>query len=155
MEEYAIPSDFDNKDVPKQSRLARFLESHWWNLAIIILVAIIAFTLGRITAISGNKEPVRVVGGQKVGSSEQEPYRGTSSVEGAQSTQGAAVIQSVPQGESLGNVGVVASKNGTKYHLPTCPGAKQISDKNKITFASIDEARAAGYTPAANCKGLK
>jgi len=53
------------------------------------------------------------------------------------------------------SIQVVASKNGTKYHLPTCAGAKQISDKNKVTFGSIEEARAKGYTPASNCKGLK
>jgi len=50
---------------------------------------------------------------------------------------------------------VVASKSGTKYHYPWCAGAKQISAKNLITFNSIEEARAAGYTPASNCKGLK
>lgn len=49
---------------------------------------------------------------------------------------------------------VVASKSGTKYHLPTCGGAKTIKPENLITFASIAEAEAAGYTPAANCKGL-
>ena len=49
---------------------------------------------------------------------------------------------------------VVASKNGTKYHLPWCPGAKQIKDENKITFISAEEARVQGYTPAANCPEL-
>lgn len=50
---------------------------------------------------------------------------------------------------------VVASKKGTKYHYPWCSGAKTIAEENKIVFASIEEARNAGYTPAANCKGLK
>ena len=50
---------------------------------------------------------------------------------------------------------VVASKSGTKYHLPTCSGAKSIKPENLITFATIAEAKAAGYTPAANCKGLQ
>lgn len=50
---------------------------------------------------------------------------------------------------------VVASKSGSKYHLPTCPGAKQIKPENLITFSSRDAAEAAGYTPAANCKGLQ
>ena len=49
---------------------------------------------------------------------------------------------------------VVASKNGTKYHLPSCPGAKQISSANLITFSSIAAALAAGYAPASNCPGL-
>ncbi len=47
--------------------------------------------------------------------------------------------------------GVVASKNGTKYYLPTCAGANRISEKNKVWFATIAAAVEAGYTPAANC----
>lgn len=45
----------------------------------------------------------------------------------------------------------VASVNGTKYHALNCPGAKQISEQNKLYFQTTAEARAAGYTPAANC----
>ena len=48
----------------------------------------------------------------------------------------------------------VASQKGTKYHLPTCPGAKTIAEGNKVWFASKAEAEDAGYTPAANCEGL-
>lgn len=50
--------------------------------------------------------------------------------------------------------GYVASKNGSKYHLPWCAGAKQMKEENKIWFVSKEEAEAAGYTPAANCKGI-
>ncbi len=50
---------------------------------------------------------------------------------------------------------VVASKSGSKYHLPTCPGAKQIKPANLISFPSTAAAEAAGYTPASNCKGLQ
>ncbi|MEN9920815.1 MAG: Metal binding domain of Ada, partial [Candidatus Parcubacteria bacterium] len=46
---------------------------------------------------------------------------------------------------------VVASKTGSKYHLPTCPGAKQIKPENLVSFATASAAQAAGYTPAANC----
>lgn len=48
----------------------------------------------------------------------------------------------------------VASKNGTKYHLPWCGSAKQIKEENKIWFKTKAEAEGAGYTPAANCKGI-
>lgn len=48
----------------------------------------------------------------------------------------------------------VASKNGTKYHLPWCSGALRIKEENKVWFASKAEAEAAGYEPAANCKGI-
>jgi methylphosphotriester-DNA--protein-cysteine methyltransferase len=52
-------------------------------------------------------------------------------------------------------VSVIASKNGSKYHLPSCPGGSQIKAENRITFASPDLAEAAGYQPAANCPGLQ
>ncbi len=55
---------------------------------------------------------------------------------------------------SSSTVKVIASKNGTRYHLPTCPGAKQIKDENRIEFASVILAEAAGYKPSANCPGL-
>ncbi len=48
----------------------------------------------------------------------------------------------------------VASKSGTKYHLPWCGSAKQIKEENKIWFATKEEAEKAGYTPSANCKGI-
>lgn len=59
-------------------------------------------------------------------------------------------LPSVPAGPQA----VVASKAGKRYHLPSCPGAKQIAVKNLINFDSIEAAEQAGYTPAANCKGL-
>jgi len=49
---------------------------------------------------------------------------------------------------------LVASKNGTVYHFPWCSGAQRINEENKIWFTSQEEAQAAGYRPAANCKGL-
>ena len=48
---------------------------------------------------------------------------------------------------------VVASKNGTKYYFASCAGVGRISDANKVWFASVSLAEAAGYTLAANCKG--
>ena len=50
------------------------------------------------------------------------------------------------------NQKVVASKSGNKYHLLTCPGAKQIKEENLIEFTSPITAKAAGYAPAANCQ---
>ena len=50
---------------------------------------------------------------------------------------------------------VVASTRGTKYHYPWCSGAISMSENNKIEFASIEKAREAGYAPAANCDGLE
>lgn len=55
---------------------------------------------------------------------------------------------------SSGEGNYVASKNGTKYYLPSCAGANQISDANKVWFVSASAAEEAGYSPATNCKGL-
>lgn len=48
----------------------------------------------------------------------------------------------------------MASKNGTKYYLPTCGSAKRIRPENVVWFQTKAEAEAAGYGPAANCPGL-
>jgi hypothetical protein len=48
----------------------------------------------------------------------------------------------------------MASKNGTKYYLPTCGGVKRIKTENIVWFQTKAEAEAAGYAPAANCPGL-
>jgi hypothetical protein len=48
----------------------------------------------------------------------------------------------------------VASKSGTKYHLPDCSGAKRIKEENKVWFETKEQAAAAGYTPASNCPGI-
>lgn len=61
----------------------------------------------------------------------------------------------VPISEIISEKTLVASKTGKKYHLPTCPGAKQIAEKNEIWFSSAVEAQKLGYTPATNCSGLK
>jgi hypothetical protein len=45
----------------------------------------------------------------------------------------------------------VASKNGTKYYLATCSGAKRIKDENKIYFSTIEAAESRGLGPAKNC----
>lgn len=49
---------------------------------------------------------------------------------------------------------VIASKTGTKYYLPSCAAADRIPEANKVWFVSARAAAAAGYAPAANCKGL-
>ncbi len=49
---------------------------------------------------------------------------------------------------------IVASKNGGRYYLPSCNGAKRIHKDNRIWFASESAALAKGYTPAQRCLGL-
>lgn len=78
---------------------------------------------------------------------------------------GAAVQSHVPQTQdvtakmapepTLSTVGkYVASKNGTKYYLATCSGAKRIKNENKVWFATVEDAKASGRTPSSTCKGM-
>ncbi|HWH16295.1 MAG TPA: hypothetical protein VNU25_01790 [Candidatus Paceibacterota bacterium] len=65
-----------------------------------------------------------------------------------------AVVSSEPAPVGKASGTYVASKNGTKYYLPSCGGSKRIKEENKIWFDTKEEAESAGYGPAANCPGL-
>lgn len=99
---------------------------------VILFVGIISFFLGRISALEEGREHFEIL-----------------------------YLENTPQ-EAIEakNAGVegekryVASKSGTKYHLLSCAGAKSIKEENKIYFATKEDAERAGYTPAANCKGI-
>jgi endonuclease YncB( thermonuclease family)/methylphosphotriester-DNA--protein-cysteine methyltransferase len=47
---------------------------------------------------------------------------------------------------------VVGNKNSKIYHNPGCPGYKSVSEKNRVFFKTAEEAEAAGYKRAKNCK---
>ncbi|MBX4206449.1 hypothetical protein KW784_01550 [Candidatus Parcubacteria bacterium] len=95
---------------------------------VILLVAVLSFGIGRLTS-GGKSEPIKI------------------EYDASLATPVASLPVALPQ-----NGGVVASKSGSKYHYPSCPGAKQIKEANKITFPSPQAAEAAGYTLAANCQ---
>lgn len=101
---------------------------------IIILVAALAFGLGRLSVFD-QKGIIKI---------EYDP-----SLTGALIDQQPVVSQKAILDQS--QTGVVASKNGTRYHYLHCPGAKQIKEENKISFSTPVEAEAAGYLLAANC----
>ncbi len=127
--------------------IAKCKSSETYTVALILLVGFSSFGLGRLSRLEGTREPVRA---------EQVSAR----------MLPASAIASAPlypsKVEQRGNAvpmaaggQVVASKGGSKYHFPWCSGAQQISEANKISFNSVEEARKAGYTPASNCKGLR
>ena len=66
----------------------------------------------------------------------------------------AAAAQPAVAGLSVPTGKYVASKNGEKYYLPSCSGAKRIKEENKVWFATPEQAASAGYEPASNCPGL-
>lgn len=107
-------------------------------VATIVLVALIFFGIGRLT--SPKSEPIQIMNLEKASVEDISPY----------APDRASEDRKIPDYEGK----VLGSINSDKYHLPECPGAKQISEKNKIWFDSIQEAEKAGYKPAGNCPGL-
>jgi hypothetical protein len=108
-------------------------------ILLILFVGSGSFALGRLSVGETSKTPITIENvqfGASVGS--QEGLNLSNNVE------------SVNQGGE-----VVASKNGSKYHFPWCSGAQTMKEENKVWFASIADARSAGYEPAKNCKGLE
>lgn len=110
--------------------------------ALVFLFSVASFGLGRLSAIWPVKEPIVI-----------------ENLEPKIMNQGnaAAAISphdSNPMVPDSARGAYVASRNGSSYHLPWCPGAKQIKEENKIWFQTKEEAEKAGYQPAGNCPGL-
>lgn len=104
----------------------------------IVLVALISFGLGRISRLEELRTPVTI-------------ERISTTVGPSKSP----VLGAKTETEASKNGSVVASKTGSKYHLPWCSGAARISEAKKVIFASEEEAQKAGYGPAANCPELQ
>ncbi len=114
---------------------------------LLCLVAILAFYLGRISVNTASSDKgVTLVATTSLIRSNSQAATITNSDTG--------VTPAVDATANTSQGAFVASKSGTKYHLTTCPGAKQIKPDNKIYFATRDEAEAAGYSKASNCPGL-
>lgn len=112
----------------------------------IILIGLAGFGLGKLSALEKGREPVQIKPANFTAvTSATAPVQ-----TGIQNMSASAMIAGQSDQGFL-----VASKNGTKYHFPWCPGASQIAEKNKIWFNSYAEAQKAGYTLASNCPGLK
>jgi len=113
--------------------------------ALIVIISIASFGLGRLSV-----EPILPQTSQNASIVLSQTEAQTKT---ATSSFGAAASQApTSAGETASTY--VASKKGTKYHLPWCAGASQIKEENKIYFATKAEAEKAGYQPASNCKGL-
>jgi len=120
-------------------KLKTFLgtDSHFYGL-VLLLVSVAAFGMGRLSwsSVVSNQQPARII------------FSSSTQPQSIVATDNSEVSETKPLGQ------YVASKKGSKYHLPWCPGAKQMNEDNKIWFSTTKEAEAAGYTPAANCPGL-
>lgn len=109
----------------------------FFNAVLIILVAFSSYGLGQLSQKEKNNLPISI----------------TNKAQIYQSLDDSNLKKEVTPPTTITGK-YVASKNGTKYHAPWCSGASTIKEENKIWFNSKEEAEVAGYSPAANCKGL-
>ncbi len=124
------------------AKIKEFVKAYHTEIALavfIVCVTVISFNLGRASALQaprvGEGSATVPLTGQKA------------------QIFNAALVSAIPAPEHPANSYVVASKKSTShlYHFPWCGGAKQISETNKITFATADAAKTAGYSLAGNC----
>lgn len=111
---------------PRIKSLAGHALGEWGLVVVVFLVALASFGLGRLSALESAKPPV--------------------SIEMAPTLQAA-------RGMYLGGL-YVAARSGSAYYYPWCAGASKIVPANQVWFQSEAAAKAAGYAPAKNCKGL-
>jgi len=126
----------------------------------IILIALISFGLGRLTAPEIVKEPVTIeepLSSQSAAISGQLTSTTTEEILGQENIerQGNTEIASTSSNETSNEKGIiVASKYGKKYHWPWCSWAKKIKPENQVWFKSEAEAQKAGYQPCGAFKKL-
>lgn len=120
----------------------------FYGLLILLTIASIFFSLGRLSAIENNKTPLKI--------------------EYLDTKQAATVVLATTTVQTLSSPGttdksasqddggpVIGSKSGKKYYFPWCGTVKRIKPENQVKFESIEKAKMAGFTPGGNCKGLK
>ncbi len=118
-------------------------KSDLYIASIIFFVGMASFGLGRLSIVWPKKEPIAI-----------ESYLETDLPEAPIKKEGEEK-STMPQSRTTQAAGrYVASKSGSYYHLPWCPGARRIKDSNKIWFQDKKEAEARGLKPAGNCEGL-
>ncbi len=126
---------------------ALFLDETLFVAVLILLVGIASFGLGRSSVMSQlpetRTEATVSVSEAKPVELQPEPF-----------VLPASATAEVPADSPVASQQYVGSKNGTKFHLPSCPGASQIKEENKVYFTSKQDAYSKGYSEAANCKGI-
>ncbi len=139
-----------------KSLIAPILEKEsYFIVALLVLVSGGAFAAGRMTP----STPTSSKGALALHPTMRTLPSGASSTpQGDTATSSTSEAKPTPAAASVGTAEAkglyVGSRKGTKYHLPTCPGAKHISDTNKVWFTSKQDATSKGYMPASNCKGM-
>lgn len=127
--------------------IKRALSGDLFMVLLIVFVGSASFGLGRLSSEQISHEPVRIEYGAALNTAATGGSTGNSTVRTSNA-------QNISAAAASAEGGFVGSRNGSKYHFPWCSGAQRIKPENLVHFATRVEAENAGYTPAANCKGL-
>ena len=101
----------------------------------------------RTAAVMGHGNPF--VTGERIWTLGHKPSREgvVSAIPSRRATDMAQAPGNAVSGEIIGN------RNSHVYHLPNgCPSYGKVADKNRVPFTSENEAKAAGYRKASNCR---
>lgn len=112
-------------------------------ICIVLFIGISSFSFGFLAGKDANPSPIRV-GEVEMNSLPADEYARMQ-----QNRQSSGEVAGAQDDTVVGSV------NSDKYHAPWCSSAQRINEENKRYFASIQEARNAGYQPAGNCEGLE
>ncbi|MEI7688766.1 MAG: hypothetical protein WCI91_01120 [Candidatus Nomurabacteria bacterium] len=110
-------------------------------LCIIVIVSVASFGLGRLSVLNTIDKSNSKLGNDN-----------TSLVKGEIGNSNIVENDTVVDSSLSKKRMYVASKNGKLYYSLGCSGAKRISAKNEIWFATTSEAEKAGFTLSASCK---
>ena len=145
----------------KMNKLLEKIKLHqdsFFLVAVIIMVGLISFGLGRLSAkyqtaeLNINSTLVNTADLNKI-------VTGPASETKNKVAEKENMQLPVPNGEVAAASNevkkVVGNKNSKIYHYEDCPGALKMKEENKMFFASVLEAKNAGFRPAGNCQGLE
>jgi hypothetical protein len=125
-------------------------------VAVIILIGLIGFGLGRLSSkyqtaeLNINSTIANTADLSKVVSSDVANQANMADKTNTANTATAAVSAVASDA-----IRIIGNKNSKIYHREDCPGALKMSESNKVLFGSISAAKEAGYRPAGNCPGLE
>lgn len=138
-----IKGNFQNSVFLFKHKAKNFFLADFFVAVVIILVAFSSFGLGRLSSLEGKKSPIIIEKNLSFPPMSDEK----NTIKNLSDDKINKTKESSPKS-------FVASKFGTKYYLSWCGGVSRIKEENKVWFASEEEAKKAGFSPALNCKGL-
>ncbi len=128
-------------------------------VAVIVLVGLISFGLGRLSA--KYKTAELNIKSTIVNTADLNKIVTDGSVKNIKTVKKEVVPPSLEGSDPdvevtiLPTQKIVGNKDSKIYHYENCSGALKMKAENKIYFASILEAKSAGFRPAGNCQGLE